>query len=101
MSGKAGAAGAGAGAAPEQTPAPFEVSWEKLKGVFTQEVLNILVLNGLVAEHVEVREDVVGLKVNGETYSWFDIATQFESGELATNWGISQDILNKLLENGS
>ena len=90
-------AGAGSGAAPP----PFQVSWTKLEGVFTQKVLNILKGNGLVAEHVKIGGDVVGLKVNGEDYTWFDIAMLWNKNELHDKWGVDQGILKELLEDGS
>ena len=93
------ATGSGAGAA----AAPFKVSWEKLEGLFTEKVLSILMGNGLVAEHIKIGGHVVGLKVNGEdyTYTWFDIATRWNKNTLHKAWGVDRDILETLLENGS
>ena len=57
--------------------------------------------NGLVAEHVKIGGDVVGLKVNGEDYTWFDIAMLWNKNELHDKWGVDQGILKELLEDGS
>ena len=92
-----GGAGAGAGAA----AAPFEVSWEKLEGLFTQKVLKLLKRKGIVAEHFKDEEDILGLKVGEATYDWWDIATLWNKSKLHDEWGVDRDILKELLENGS
>ena len=59
--------------------------------------------HGLVAEHINIGGHVVGLKVNGEdyTYTWFDIATRWNKNTLHEAWGVDRNILETLLENGS
>ena len=92
------ATGSGAGAA----AAPFEVSWEKLEEVFSNiKLLKFLIAEGLTVEYFKVGGDVLGLKVNGENYSWAKIATRWNKNTLHKAWGVDRDILETLLENGS
>ena len=110
MSGEGGGAGAGAGSAPVQPPAPFQMDSARLKQLMLKDdEANVADLEALLGCTVEVwigrKKKPVGLNVtkNGTTvaHPWAKIATMFESGELATDWGISQVVLNKFFENGS
>ena len=102
MSDEGGGAGAGAGSAPEQTPAPFEVSWEKLEEVFSNiKLLKFLIAEGLTVEYFKVGGDVLGLKVNGENYSWAKIARMWNDNTLHKEWGAHPGDLKELLESGS
>ena len=112
MSGEGGGAGAGAGSAPVQTPAPFQMDSDRLKQLMLndkkaklEELEDLLEKERTVEVRFGKRGGEVGLNVTKDgkptPYAWSTIAAEFESGELATKWGIKQGVLNKFFEHGS
>ena len=96
-------AGPGAGSTPQQTPAPFQVSWKKLKAAVDTEVLDMLRDYCPTAKYYYRKRDgkKAGVEVSGKPYSWVDIAAQWNNNTLHGKWGVDQGILKELLEDGS